>query len=75
MTITGALTFVPNKAAQRVSKSFSRGDAELHTGIRTCFKPGNFSLTAAKTSAIIIKQNYYEKPCTQIDEFMLIYNI
>merc|ERR1712223_715996 len=50
LTITGQLTLDPTNVAQRASKSLSKGLAELQIGIRTWFKPGNFSLTPAITS-------------------------
>merc|ERR550532_2800326 len=50
LTITGQLTFVPNRAPHKVSKSGSNGDAELQTGMRLWVRPGNFSLRPSITS-------------------------
>merc|ERR1719369_1589430 len=50
LTMTGVLTAVPWRAAQRVSKSASRGAAELQTGILLWVSLGNFSFTFSMTS-------------------------
>ena len=48
--MTGQLTLVPMRAVQRASKSPSRGEAELQTGMRLWVRPGNFSLSPSITS-------------------------
>ena len=49
LTMTGALTLVPQRALQIVSKSGSSGDAELHTGTRLWTRPGYFSFNPSIT--------------------------
>ena len=49
LTMTGALTFVPQRALQMVSKSGSRGAAELQTGTRLWTSPGYFSFKPSMT--------------------------
>ena len=51
LTITGQLMLYPRRALHSVSKSLSRGAAELQMGIRTCLRPGNFSWTPSITLA------------------------
>merc|ERR1711881_534628 len=47
LMMTGAQVVVPCKAAQRESKSASRGAAELHTGILLWVSLGNFSFSTS----------------------------
>ena len=49
LTMTGALTLVPQRALQMVSKSGSRGAAELQTGTRLWTSPGYFSFKPSMT--------------------------
>ena len=50
LTMTGQLTLVPIKALQRVSKSASKGAAELQIGIRLWVNLGYFSFKPSITS-------------------------
>jgi len=45
LRMMGVLMDVPTRVLTSVSKSDSRGEAELQIGIRMWTKPGNFSLT------------------------------
>ena len=47
--MTGVLTLVPQSALQMVSKSGSRGAAELQTGMRLWVSPGYFSFNDSMT--------------------------
>ena len=47
--MTGVLTLVPERALQMVSKSGSRGAAELQTGMRLWVSPGYFSFNDSMT--------------------------
>jgi hypothetical protein len=49
LTTTGVLTLVPQRALQMVSKSGSRGAAELQTGIRLWVRPGYFAFMSSIT--------------------------
>merc|ERR1719309_1430885 len=49
LTMTGALTFVPKRALQSVSKSGSRGAALLQTGMRLWVRPGKVALRSSMT--------------------------
>ena len=46
----GVLMELPTRVSHRVSKSFSRGEAELQMGILMWTRPGNFSLRPSMTS-------------------------
>ena len=50
LTMTGQLTLVPKRASQRVSKSASKGAAELQMGMRLWVNLGNCSLSPSMTS-------------------------
>ena len=47
--VAGAFTLVPQRALQMVSKSGSRGAAELQTGTRLWTSPGYFSFKPSMT--------------------------
>merc|ERR1712110_995575 len=50
LTMTGVVMAVPSSAWERVSKSASRGAAELQTGMRLWVGPGKVFLTSSMTS-------------------------
>merc|ERR1740129_1808253 len=47
--MTGVLMLVPTRVLQMMSKSVSRGEAELQTGTLQWISPGNFSFRPSMT--------------------------
>merc|ERR1719356_935380 len=49
LTMTGVLMVVPTRVLQMMSKSVSKGEAELQTGTLQWISPGNFSFRPSMT--------------------------